>query len=134
MNNATSAIANNIDHSELKSYFQLEESSGTIDSTCSGTTSTDCLSGQVGTTGSGITYSDTGIIDDAITGDGTGNGDIIGIGIVSDYNFMHHSASLSDNTVNIWYKKASATPSNTNYLLGTHGGASAGGYGYTILW
>jgi hypothetical protein len=118
--------------SELKSYFQFEESSGTIDSNCSSTTSTDCLTSQVGTVGSGMSYSDTGILNDSLHGDGTSNGDITSIGSTSDYNFFHSSPELSSNTVNIWYKKDVSTPTGINYLFGTLGGASSGGYGYSM--
>ena len=122
------SIPTTFDTTDLHAYYKLDETSGTISSSCSDI-ATGCLADSTGTLSGSVTYGNTGIADNSIGFTGSGNFNNIGA-TKSDFGFIHQGGSLTDFTINNWYKKDSADHVLTGYMYSNVQGASSGGYGF----
>ena len=122
------SIPTTFDTTDLHAYYKLDETSGTISSSCSDI-ATGCLADSTGTLSGSVTYGNTGVADNSIGFGNSGNFNSIGA-TTSDFGYVHQSGSLTDFTINNWYKKDTADFSTRTVFYGNVLGSSTNGYGF----
>lgn len=116
-----------ISGTSLKAYWKFDESSGTLVNNAGSVTGNSTLGSSAdSTTNQNLTYSNTGIISDAIGFNGTTSSSKVVIGSsLSQFNFFHSTTAKF--TINFWYKKTSVDTSFRT-LIANHYGLSQAGF------